>query len=204
MLWDLCHSAGAVPLDLGGCGADLAVGCTYKYLNAGPGAPAYAFAASRLHDELDQPLTGWLGHAEPFAMERDYRPAEGMNRLLVGSPPIVSMSALDAALDAFEGVQPDALRAKSLALTSLFMQLVEERIGPGVEVLTPRLDHHRGSQVSLRHPQADKLVERLIEVGVVGDFRTPDIARFGFAPMYVRFVDVWDAADRLVDALDAL
>jgi kynureninase len=204
MLWDLCHSTGAVPVDLGTCGADLAVGCTYKYLNAGPGAPAYAFAATHLHDELDQPLTGWLGHAEPFAMERDYRPAEGIDQLRVGSPPIVSMAALDAALDAFEGVDLIQLRAKSLALTSLFIQLVEERVGHAVEVLTPREDDHRGSQVSLRHPHAERLVERLIDVGVVGDFRTPDIARFGFAPMYVRFVDVWDAVERLADVVDEL
>ena len=202
-LWDLSHSTGAVPVDLGACGVDLAVGCTYKYLNAGPGAPAYAFAAAHLHDELDQPLTGWLGHAEPFAMERKYRPARGIGRLRVGSPPVVSMAALDTALDAFDGVDHDQLRAKSLALTSMFMQLVDERVGSAVEVLTPR-DELRGSQVSLRHPDAQLLVERLIEAGVVGDFRPPDIARFGFAPMYVRFVDVWDAADRLAGVLDDL
>jgi kynureninase len=204
VLWDLCHTTGAVPVDLGGCGADLAVGCTYKYLNAGPGAPAYAFAAAHLHDQLDQPLTGWLGHAEPFAMERDYRPAAGMSRLRVGSPPIVSMAALDAALDAFDGVQPAQLRAKSLALTSLFVSLVDERVGSAVEVLTPRAEEQRGSQVSLRHPRAAEVVERLIAADVVGDFRTPDIARFGFAPMYVRFVDVWDAVDRLAGVLDEL
>jgi kynureninase len=204
MLWDLCHSTGAVPVDLRGCGADLAVGCTYKYLNAGPGAPAYAFAAARLHAELDQPLTGWLGHDEPFAMERDYRPAGGVGRLRVGSPPILSMAALDAALDAFEDVQPAQLRTKSLGLTSLFLRLVDERLGSAVEVLTPRAEQQRGSQVSLRHPRAAELVERLIAAGVVGDFRTPDIARFGFAPMYVRFVDVWDAVDRLAVVLTDL
>jgi kynureninase len=203
-LWDLCHSTGAVPVDLSGCGVDLAVGCTYKYLNAGPGAPAYAFAAKELQDRLDQPLTGWLGHAEPFAMERDYRPAAGMGRLRAGSPPIVSMAALDAALDAFDGVQPAQLRAKSLALTSLFISLLDERVGSAVEVLTPRTEEQRGSQVSLRHPRAADLIERLIAVDVVGDFRTPDIARFGFAPMYVSFVDVWDAADRLAGVLGDL
>jgi kynureninase len=203
-LWDLCHSTGAVPVDLSGCGVDLAVGCTYKYLNAGPGAPAYAFAAKELQDRLDQPLTGWLGHAEPFAMERDYRPAAGMGRLRAGSPPIVSMAALDAALDAFDGVQPAQLRAKSLALTSLFISLLDERVGSAVEVLTPRTEEQRGSQVSLRHPRAADLIERLIAVDVVGDFRTPDIARFGFAPMYVSFVDVWDAADRLAGVLGEL
>ena len=204
MLWDLCHTTGAMPVDLGDCGVDLAVGCTYKYLNAGPGAPAYAFAAAHLHDEIDQPLTGWLGHAEPFAMERDYRPAEAMSRLRVGSPPIVSMAALDSALDAFDGVDLAQLRAKSLALTSLFIQLVDERLGSAVELLTPREEELRGSQVSLRHPKAELLIERLIGVDVVGDFRTPDIARFGLSPMYVRFVDVWDAVDRLAGVLEDL
>ena len=202
MLWDLCHTAGAVTVDVTACGVDFAVGCTYKYLNGGPGAPAYAYVANRLHDQLDQPLTGWLGHAEPFALERDYRAAAGIARLRVGSPPIVSMAALDAALDAFEGVSLADLRAKSVALTSLFIDLVDARVGSSVEVVTPRADACRGSQVSLRHPEAYGVVQALIGRGVVGDFRTPDLARFGFAPLYVRHVDVWDAVDHLAGVLE--
>ena len=202
MLWDLCHTAGAVPVDLTACGVDLAVGCTYKYLNGGPGAPAYAYVAGHLHDRIDQPLTGWLGHAEPFALERDYRAADGIARLRVGSPPIVSMAALDTALDAFDRVSLADLRAKSVGLTSLFIDLVESRLGSAVEVVTPRDDACRGSQVSLRHPEAYGVVQALIARGVVGDFRTPDLGRFGFAPMYVRYVDVWDAVEHLVGVLE--
>jgi kynureninase len=202
MLWDLCHSVGAVPVDLRGAGADLAVGCSYKYLNGGPGAPAWAFVAEPLHERLDQPLPGWLGHAEPFALERDYRPAAGIGQLRAGSPPVLSLVALDAALDAFDGVDLADLRGKSLGLTSLFVELVDAWAGAEVEVVTPRRDSERGSQVSLRHPHAYGLVQALIAHGVVGDFRTPDLARFGFAPMYLRFVDVWDAASQLVGVLD--
>lgn len=201
MLWDLCHTAGALPFDLRAVDADLAVGCTYKYLNGGPGAPAYAFAAQRLHDALTQPLTGWWGHADPFAMRREYEPAPGVGRLRVGTPPILAMSALDAALDAFRGVSLSDLRAKSLRLTGLFIELVRERTG--LEVVTPDAPDARGSQVSLRHPQAYGVVQALIARGVVGDFRAPDIARFGFAPMYLRAVDVWDAVDEMVEVLAA-
>jgi kynureninase len=200
MLWDLCHSAGAVPVDLGGVGADLAVGCSYKYLNAGPGAPAYCFVAAALQDRVDQPLTGWMGHAAPFEMARDYVPAPGIARMRSGSPPILGLAALDAALDAFDGVAMGDLRAKSLSLTSLFIDLVGEH--PDLEVVTPRQPDARGSQVSLRHAEAYGLVQALIARGVVGDFRTPDIARFGFAPLYLRHVDVWDAAQALLQVLE--
>lgn len=200
VLWDLCHSAGAVPVDLGGADVDLAVGCTYKYLNAGPGSPAFCFVAARLQDRVDQPLTGWWGHAEPFAMERDFVPAPGVGRMRAGSPPILALSALDAALDAFEGVDMDDLRRKSLSLTSMFIDLVHRRTG--LEVVTPLEAGQRGSQVSLRHPQAYGVVQALIARGVVGDFRSPDIARFGFAPLYVRHVDVWDAVDALCQVLE--
>jgi kynureninase len=202
VLWDLCHSVGAVPVDLRGAGADLAVGCSYKYLNGGPGAPAWAYVAESLHERLDQPLPGWLGHAEPFALERDYRPAAGIAQLRAGSPPVLSLAALDAALDAFDGVDPADLRAKSLGLTSLFIELVEAWAGAEVEVVTPRGDSERGSQVSLRHPHAYGVVQALVARGVVGDFRAPDLARFGFAPMYLRFADVWDAARQLADVLE--
>lgn len=200
--WDLSHSAGAVPVHLAEWDADLAVGCGYKYLNGGPGAPAFAYVHDRWQDELDQPLTGWIGHADPFALERDYRPAPGVSRVHTGTPSILGMSALDTALDAFADVTMDAVRAKSLDLTDYFIGLADERLGDyGVQVEAPRHRADRGSQVCLRHAQAYGLVQALIARGVVGDFRAPDLARFGFAPLYVRFVDVWDAIDHAVAAL---
>jgi kynureninase len=202
VLWDLCHSAGAVPVDLDGWNADLAVGCGYKYLNGGPGAPAFVFVNRRWQDALDQPIPGWMGHAAPFALERDYRPAPGVARLLAGTPPIMSMSALDAALDAFEGVSMTDVRAKSLALTDYFIALIEERLTTyGVTVEVPRRHEERGSQVCLHHPGAYGLVQALIARGVVGDFRDPDYARFGLTPLYLRFVDIWDAVDHMAAVL---
>jgi kynureninase len=200
MLWDLCHSVGAVPVDLTAAGADLAVGCTYKYLNAGPGAPAFCYVSTAHQDAVDQPLTGWMGHAAPFEMERDYTPAPGIDRMRAGTPPILGLAALDAALDAFEGVDTADLRRKSVELTSSFIDLVHEQTD--LEVVTPARPEERGSQVSLRHPQAYGLVQALVERGVVGDFRTPDIARFGFAPLYIRHVDVFDAVAALCTVLD--
>jgi kynureninase len=204
VLWDLCHSAGAVPVDLDAWDADLAVGCGYKYLNGGPGAPAFVYVHRRWHDALDQPITGWMGHLAPFALERDYRPAPGVARMLAGTPPILSMSALDAALDAFDGVSITDIRAKSLALTDYFTSLAEERLSAyGVSVEVPRAHEERGSQVCLRHPGAYGLVQALISREVVGDFRDPDYARFGFTPLYLRFVDVWDAVDHMADVLNS-
>ncbi len=204
VLWDLCHSAGAVPVDLDGWNADMAVGCGYKYLNGGPGAPAFVYVHRRWHDALDQPIAGWMGHAAPFALEREYRPAAGISRLLAGTPPILSMSTFDAALDAFDGVSMTELRAKSLTLTDYFIALAEERLSAyGVTVDAPRRHEQRGSQVCLRHPGAYGLVQALIARGVVGDFRDPDFARFGFTPLYLRYIDVWDAVDHMAAALSS-
>ena len=202
--WDLCHSAGAVPVDLAAADADLAVGCTYKYLNGGPGSPAFTWVNPRLQDHVRQPITGWMGHAAPFAMARDYEPAPGIGRWASGTHPVLGLSALDAALDAFDGVTTDQLRSTSLSLTDLFIRLLDERCArrwPEIEVVTPRDHDRRGSQVSFRHPHAYGLVQALIARGVVGDYRDdgdrPGIARFGFTPLYVRHVDVFDAVEHL-------
>jgi kynureninase len=202
ILWDLCHTAGAVPVDLLAAGADFAVGCSYKYLNAGPGSPAFMYVSAEHHDRLDQPLSGWMGHARPFDMELVYEPVEGVGRLASGTPPILALAALDAALDAFEGVDPADLRVTSLSLTDWFLELVDVRLSGVFEVLTPRDHDRRGSQVSLGHREAYGVVQALIARQVVGDFRTPDVARFGFAPLYVSHADVWDAVDHLVEVMD--
>lgn len=201
--WDLCHSTGAVPVDLTAVDADFAVGCTYKYLNGGPGSPAFVYVAPRHHEALRQPITGWMGHARPFDMDRDYTPAPGVARMASGTPPVLALSALDAALDAFDGVEVAVLRETSLSLTDYFIELVDARLGDTFEVITPRDRALRGSQVSLKHPEAYGVVQALIARGVIGDFRTPDVARFGFAPLYVSHADVWDAVDHLVAVMDA-
>jgi len=200
--WDLCHSTGAMPLDMGAIDADFAVGCSYKYLNGGPGAPAYAYVAPRLHESMRQPITAWMGHARPFEMGLSYEAAPGAARLASGTPPVLGLSALEAALEIFDDVVLDALRAQSVSLTSWFIELVDARLGDRVEVVTPRDASGRGSQVSLRHDQAYGIVQALIARGVIGDFRTPDLARFGFAPLYVTHVDVYDAVAALVEVLD--
>jgi kynureninase len=201
--WDLCHSTGAVPVALVDADADIAVGCSYKYLNGGPGSPAFAWVHPRHQDAWDQPVTGWFGHARPFDMERDFAPAKGVARMASGTPPVLALSALDAALEAFDGVSVDVLREGSLSLTDLFISLVDDRLGTTFEVITPREHDRRGSQVSLRHEAAYGVVQALIERGVVGDFRTPDVARFGFAPLYVTHADVYDAVEHLVAVMTA-
>jgi len=201
MLWDLCHSTGAVPVDLAASDADFAVGCTYKYLNGGPGSPAFGYVAPRLHDSIEQPITGWWGHARPFEMRRDYEPAAGVAQMTVGTPPVLALSALEAALEVFDGLSHDDVRDASLSLTDLFIALVEARLPGVLELITPREHAHRGSQVSWRHDQAYGIVQALIGRGVVGDFREPDVARFGFAPIYVTHADVYDAVEHLVQVL---
>ena len=202
VIWDLCHSAGALPVELGNAKADLAVGCTYKYLNGGPGAPAFIYAATRHHDNLRQPLTGWWGHARPFAFEQDYAAGSGIKRFLCGTQPVLSLRALKGALDVWDDVDLSLLRQKSIALTDLFIELVEAGCGEyGVVLAGPREGASRGSQVSFAHPHGYEIMQALIERGVIGDFRAPDVMRFGFAPLYVSYRDVWDATMILRDIL---
>ncbi|MFJ9715829.1 kynureninase [Streptomyces sp. NPDC101213] len=201
-VWDLCHSAGALPVGLDEHGVDLAVGCTYKYLNGGPGSPAYLYVRRAHQDRFDSPLPGWNSHAEPFGMRPAYEPAPGAPRGRVGTPDILSMLALEAALEVWEGVSVDAVRAKSLALTDFFLECVEAYVpGGAVECLTPRPHEQRGSQIALRCDGADDVMRRLIARGVVGDFRRPDVLRFGFTPLYVGFGDVERAAAVLGEVL---
>jgi len=217
MVWDLAHSAGALPVHLRGDGsreeaADFAVGCGYKYLNGGPGAPAFVWAHPRHTARMDeegwrQPLSGWLGHVAPFAFTPHYLPARGIQRFVCGTPPILAMAALECGVDVFAEAQAhgglDAIRAKSIALGDLFIALVEARCaGHGLTVASPRDGRERGSQASLRHADGGyAVVQALIARGVIGDFRAPDILRFGFTPLYTRFVDVWDAVEQLRDVM---
>ena len=202
VLWDLSHSAGAVEVDVGGVGADLAVGCGYKYLNGGPGAPAFLFVAERHQAALQSPLTGWMGHAAPFDFVDDYQPADGVERFLCGTPSVLAMAALEAGIDQFEGADMAAVTAKAQQLCSLFIAQVEERCaGFGLTLATPRDAAARGSHIAFRHPDAYPIMQALIERGVIGDFRAPDILRCGFTPLYLGFEDVWRAVETLHDVL---
>ncbi|WGW05562.1 kynureninase [Tropicibacter oceani] len=200
MLWDLAHSAGAVPVDLTACGAEFAVGCTYKYLNGGPGAPAFIYARPDLIESVDPVLSGWLGHAAPFAMEPGYRPAMSTERLRVGTPSIVQFAILDSALDAWDGVDMADLRAASLTLSELFIQQVEARC-PMLRLASPRDPDLRGSQVSFAFEHGYPAMRALIDRGVIGDFRAPDIMRFGFTPLYLDEADILAAADIIADVM---
>ncbi len=201
-IWDLAHSAGAVPVDVRGADADFALGCTYKFLNAGPGAPAFAWVPARFQDRA-QPLSGWWGHAAPFAMEPGFRGAPGIRRFLTGTQPIVSLALVECGLDPFLRTNMATLRTKSLALTDLFIQLVEERCADHpLTLVTPREHARRGSQVSLEHPEGYAVMRALVERGVIGDYREPRILRFGFTPLYLGFTDVWDAVEVLRDVLE--
>jgi kynureninase len=201
-LWDLAHSAGAVPVDLNGANADFAVGCTYKYLNGGPGSPAFAWVPKRHQARLAQPLSGWWGHRAPFAMDPRYTPDDGIGRFLCGTQPIVSMALVESGLDVFLETDMQAVRRKSLALTDRFIALVESRCaGHALSLVTPRAHAQRGSHVSFEHPHGYEVMQALIARGVIGDYREPSVLRFGFTPLYTRFVDVWDAVETLRDIL---
>jgi len=201
-VWDLSHSAGAVPLDLNGAGAELAVGCGYKYLNGGPGAPAFLYVAEHLQERLVSPLRGWMGHARPFAFTDDYAPAAGIDRMLAGTPPILSLAALECGIDAFEGVTVERLWSKANALFDVFHALMEQRC-PELECITARSQEQRGSHISFRHPHAFEICQALIAAEVIGDFRAPDVIRFGLTPLYLGFEDIWQAVDRLVAIMES-
>jgi len=202
MLWDLAHSAGALPVGLDAAGVDLAVGCSYKYLNGGPGAPAYIYLAHRHQASAALPLTGWQGHQTPFELSQSYEPATGIARARIGTPPLLSMAALEAALGAFDGVELAAVRSKSLALTGFVIDYARAHLADlGVEVVTPAEPDRRGSQVSLRMPDAYAVSQALIERGVIGDFRAPDLLRLGFTPLYLSFAEVHAAMQTLAEVL---
>ncbi len=198
-LWDLSHSAGAVPLRLDAWGVDLAVGCSYKYLNGGPGAPAFYYVRQDLQGSLRSPIQGWFGRSEPFGFDLDYQPVDGAARFLVGTPPVLSTLAIEAGVALLQDAGPDALRAKSVALAGYLIELFDRELAAlGFTLASPREPGIRGSHVSLRHPRARHLIGVLLAAGVVPDFREPDLLRFGLTPLYTTFEEVWRAVDRLV------
>ncbi|UUV05067.1 kynureninase [Ruegeria sp. YS9] len=199
-VWDLAHSAGAIPVDLSGCNADFAVGCTYKYLNGGPGAPAFIYVAPRLADNTRPALSGWLGHEAPFAFDLDYRPGSGIERMRVGTPPIIQMTALSAAMDIWDLADMTDVRAKSVELTELFIERVEATC-PDLQLASPRDPRQRGSQISFRFKEGYAAMQALIARGVIGDFRAPDIMRFGFTPLYIDEGDVERAVGIMADIM---
>ena len=202
VVWDLCHSAGAIELDLDGTGSDLAVGCGYKYLNGGPGAPAFIYVAERLQEQLSNPIQGWMGHAEPFAFADDYQPVSGITRFLTGTPSILAMAALDAGIGTFDGIAIRDVEAKAQKLSQLFVEEVEARCGGEVRLASPSDAASRGNHVVFAHPEGYAVMQALIARGVIGDFRAPDLMRFGFTPLYTRYVDVVRAAEILSDILE--
>ncbi|MDH3350745.1 MAG: kynureninase, partial [Gammaproteobacteria bacterium] len=201
-VWDLCHSAGAMPVDLNGCNVDFAVACTYKYINGGPGAPALLYVAERHHGKYTQPLTGWYGHAAPFEFERDYRPVGDIRQMLSGTQPTASLSIAEIGIDIMLRADIHQIREKSMRMTDLFIELVEQRCAQfGVELVSPRDARQRGSQVSFLNDDGYPIVRALHDRGVICDYRAPGNMRFGFAPLYLRYADVWDAVDHLHDIL---
>jgi kynureninase len=203
MLWDLAHSTGAMPIDLVGARVDLAVGCGYKYLNGGPGAPGFLYIAERYHQRINTPLCGWFGHESPFSFEAAYRPAADITRFAVGTPPVISLAALEVGVDLMLEAPMAALRLKSLRQSHLLAELVEQELaGHEFAIASPRADSQRGSQICLSHANAWPITQALIERGVIGDFRTPNILRFGFAPLYNRYTDVWRTVVTLKDIME--
>ncbi len=203
-VWDLSHTAGAMPVDLNDSGADFAVGCGYKYLNGGPGAPAFLFVADRHQDEVDPPLSGWMGHARPFDFDGAYEPAEGITRNLCGTPAILGLAALEVGLEIFSGVDMDGLRVKSMALGDLFIDLLDQLCGDhGFRLASGRDCETRGSQVSFCHDDGYAIMQALIAKGIIGDFRAPDVMRFGMTPLYTRYRDIWDAVTGLAEIMDS-
>jgi len=200
-IWDLSHSVGAVPVDLNGSGAELAVGCGYKFLNGGPGAPAFLYVAEHLQERLQTPLQGWMGHAAPFAFDDEYVPAAGIERFLAGTPPILGMAALEAGLDTFEDVTMERLWSKSVALFDIFHRLMEQDC-PDMACISPRWHEKRGSHIAFRHPHAFEICQALIAAGVIGDFRAPDVIRFGITPLYLGAEDIVQAVETCVRILD--
>ena len=198
-MWDLSHSAGAIEFDLNAAGSDLAVGCGYKYLNGGPGAPAFIFVAERLQDALRSPLQGWMGHAEPFAFDDGYRPAQGIERFLTGTPSILALAALYVGLSTFDGIAMQDVQVKSRGLSQLFIDEVEARCGSEVRLASPRDSESRASHVVFAHPEGYAVMQALIARGVIGDFRAPDLMRFGFAPLYNSFTEMVRAAEILAE-----
>jgi kynureninase len=201
IIWDLAHSAGAFGVDVAWGGADFAVGCTYKYLNSGPGGPAFIYVAPRHADTVRPALSGWLGHEAPFAFDLSYRPGRGIERMRVGTPPVLQLAALEAALDVWDNVDLDDLRRTSLALTDRFIAGVEAAC-PDLDLATPREHHQRGSQVSFRHKDGYAIMQALIARGVIGDFRAPDILRFGFTPLFIDAQDVDEAIAVIAEVMD--
>jgi kynureninase len=204
ILWDLSHSAGAVELSLNACDADLAVGCGYKFLNGGPGAPAFLFVAGRLQETLGSPLTGWMGHAAPFDFDDDYRPAAGVGRFLCGTPPILGLAALEAGVDLALEADPAAVSAKSAGLWDFFAAAMDARLGGhGFRLVSPPDPAARGSHISYAHSGGYAIMQALIDRGVIGDFREPDVVRFGLTPLYLGFEDIWRAVDILAQIMAA-
>lgn len=202
IIWDLCHSIGAVPIDLNGSNSDFAIGCTYKYLNGGPGSPAMLWVHSRYQTAFNQPLSGWWGHAKPFAMDVSYTPADNVRRYLCGTQPIVSMSLVECGVDIFLQTDMQALRQKSLRLTDVLIQLLEQECaGYDLTLITPREHLHRGSHISVRHPHGYAIVQALIARGVIGDYREPEVIRLGVTPLYLSFCDIWQAVQHLKQVL---
>ncbi len=201
IIWDLCHSAGAVPVDLAACNADMAVGCGYKYLNGGPGAPAFLYVSARHHNELKTPLSGWFGHASPFDFSDNYVPAQNLKRMLCGTPSVVASALLEVGIDLMCSVNMSQIREKSNQLTSLFIRLIKERC-KDFETVSPMDVTQRGSHVSIKHEQGYAIIQALIARNIIGDYRAPGILRFGITPLYTRYVDIWDAVDALVDIME--